>query len=40
MPEDKYRALAKDYVLQKFEQASQIRENIRAEREKDFDLAR
>ncbi len=40
MPEDKYRALAKDYVVQKFEQASQIRENIRAEREKDFDLAR
>ena len=40
MPEDKYRALAKDYVVQKFEQASQIRENIRAERENSFDLAR
>ncbi len=40
MPEEKYRALAKDYVVQKFEQASQIRENIRAERENSFDLAR
>ncbi len=40
MPEGEYRALAKDYVVQKFEQASQIRENIRAEREKNFDLAR
>ena len=40
MPEEVYRGLAKDYVVQKFEQASQIRENIRAEREKNFDLAR
>ena len=40
MPEEVYRGLAKDYVVQKFEEASQIRENIRAEREKDFDLAR
>ncbi len=40
MPEGEYRALAKDYVVQKFEQASQIRENIRAERENSFDLAR
>ncbi len=40
LPEGEYRALAKDYVVQKYEQASQIRENIRAEREKDFDIER
>ena len=40
MPEEVYLRLAKDYVVQKFEQASQIRENIRAERERNFDLAR
>ena len=40
MPEEAYRGLAKDYVVQKYEQASQIRENIRAERENSFDLAR
>ncbi len=40
MPEGEYQAQAKAYIMNKFEQASQIRENIRAEREKDFDLAR
>ena len=38
LPEDEYRAKAQDYVVQTFEQASQIRENIRAEREKNRDI--
>ena len=40
MLEGEYRARAKDYVVQKYEQASYLRENILAERENNFDLAR
>ena len=40
LPESEYRTLAKEYVFQKFEQASQIRESILAEKQDTFDLAR
>ncbi len=38
MPEDEYRAKAQDYVVQTFEQATYLRENIRAERERNRDI--
>ena len=34
MPENEYKAKAKEYITQKFEQASQIRKNILAERQR------
>ena len=40
MPEAEYRGKAKDYIVEKFEQASQIRESILADRQQSFDLAR
>ena len=40
LPDSEYRTLAKEYVFQKFEQASQIRESILAEKQDTFDLAR
>ncbi len=40
LPESEYKTLAKEYVFQKFEQASQIRENILGEKQDTFDLAR
>ena len=40
MPEAEYRGKAKEYIVDKFEQASQIRTSILADRQQDFDLAR
>ena len=40
MPEGEYQAQAKAYILNKFEQATQIRASLLAERENSFDLAR
>ncbi len=40
MPEGEYQAQAKAYIMNKFEQASQIRASLLAERENSFDLAR
>jgi len=40
MPENEYQAQAKAYIMNKFEQASQIRASLLAERENSFDLAR
>ena len=39
LPDSEYRTLAKEYVFQKFEQASQIRESLLAEKQDSFDLA-
>ncbi|MGK7947260.1 MAG: AAA family ATPase, partial [Xenococcaceae cyanobacterium] len=38
MLEGEYRALAEDYVVKKYKQASYLRENIRAEREQNRDI--
>ncbi len=40
MPEGEYQAQAKAYIMNKFEQATQIRASLLAERENSFDLAR
>ena len=40
LPKTEYKTLAKEYVFQKFEQASQIRESLLAEKQDTFDLTR
>ncbi|MDJ0903555.1 MAG: hypothetical protein QNJ55_32655 [Xenococcus sp. MO_188.B8] len=40
LPENDYQAQAKAYIMNKFEQATQIRASLLAERENSFDLAR
>ncbi len=40
MPENEYKTSAQEYIIQTFEKASQIRENILSARQQNFDLSR